>query len=203
MSALHAPFLPLSTKSFPWNNGVSKCDHKPVVYDGAATVETVSERLAFVMQTCGCPEARFHEWIGVATRSVWQNWRVRNEFPKNGARKVSEASGASVEWLMWNTGSPFPDGPKRYTGPRATDDVADLKRQLASLYAALGSVVSVFSARLPGAAGELERALAPLRSMPGVEVLAAAAEEARRGEEQAARSVARKGSAGKPHGRGR
>jgi hypothetical protein len=123
-----------------------------------------------------------------------------------GARKISEVSGASVEWLMWNKGKPFPEGPIRYTGPRpAVDasDVAELKRQLASVYAVLGSLVRTVSAKIPGAGGELERALAPLRASPGVGVLVAAAEEARLAEEQAARVSAQKESAGKPRGKGR
>ncbi len=167
---------------------------------------TVKERLAHVMEVCGCPPARFHEWIGIDTRQRWQNWGQRDSLPPDGAKKVSETTGASAEWLMWNKGPPFPNGPTIYKGPKAVSaapEVAELRRQLAAVYAVLGSVVRVFSARTPGAAGELELALAPLRATPGVEVLVAVAEEVRRAEEQAARSSAPKESAGKPRGRGR
>lgn len=169
-------------------------------------------RLMRLLEVCRVPsKADFIRWVGEQNPQTFRNWSTRG-IPADKARTVAKVTGASLDWLLDGQGEPFPAGAVAYAPP-TTGELAErvlaLQGELSSLWAVVGDLVRIVSAKLPGAGEDAERAFRTLaRSTAGhgalrLEALAAFAEESRQASAPASRAAPRTGSGGKPRGKGR
>jgi hypothetical protein len=122
---------------------------------------TPAERIAHVQEVCRCPvDAEFARWIGVKSSQVVGNWTKRR-IPRDGALKISKASGASVEWLISDDGEgePFPNGPTFYAPADPADQLEEFREREAQMATVIFQLLRAVVATTPSAGQRLEKAL--------------------------------------------
>jgi hypothetical protein len=168
---------------------------------------TVISRLDHVREVTKVPsKADFARWIKAKNPQTVSQAEGRDRLSRDLAIQISEATGASLDWLLQDRGDPFPSGVKNYPGAvpssaeyrlRAAED------QIDAISTVMVVCLRLMAEKLPVLAPDLVAALAALPGETGskrqlLEAAAGAAALGLRSVEQAVPPVARRGSPGKP-----
>jgi hypothetical protein len=174
--------------------------------------ETVLSRLDHVRAVTKVPsKADFARWVKAKNPQTISQAEGRNSLSRELAILISDATGASLDWLLLDRGDPFPDGAKPYPGAvpasaeyrlRAAED------QIDAISTVMVVCLRILSAKLPDVGPVLAEALAALPGETGskrqlLEAAAGAAALGLRSVEQEVPRAGQSGSLGKPQRKGR
>lgn len=119
-----------------------------------------AKRIAYVRRVCQCEnKTQFAKWIGAESPQAVRNWELRG-LTTEGALQIKRATGASTDWLLDETGEPFPNGPTLYAGAKPSKATMDeLLLDVAALRMTLGIMVGVFVGKRPSEAAAFAAAI--------------------------------------------
>lgn len=121
---------------------------------------TRAEQIDLIWTTCGYPNrAAFAKALEVEPQS-FNNWERRG-FSREAGSKLRTVTGVSLDWLMDQTGKPFPDGAKRAVTARpAAAAIRRLEQEIDQLQTVLGVLARALSESAPRVAAAFREHLA-------------------------------------------